>query len=568
MNKNINSIFSLVIALLISFSNVAQAQVEEMKTDEEVMVIAPFNPSISKANKLNFSPKADTSRADRLKIDYLSQPKLFETNYSLEKLTAAKFIDRKNPKYPQNFVKGGYGLYNTAYGELFLNNKMSKSSQMGVHLQHISTNGGIDEYAWSGNSINTAKVWTKHIMRKLTTHLAVDYKRNNIHRYGFKMEDYPIELANTNNDFKDDIKQTFSHIGFDIKMLGTYDKRFRNWEFDFNYKYFWDRYKTQEHLIDYSAFYNHPVDWIDSESQHIGIEYGTKTFITNLNFNGLNPAIDSTSSYFHGVYNLAPYFQISWESFSIELGAKLSMGLDSNTNVAVAPRLKLDAGLMGGDLSLYLHIGGGYINNSIYGFSSENSFISPIVPLQYSQNVYDVKLGLKGHYMGFLDYHIFAETSSFNDMPMFVTDSTSQFDNSFTVIYDGGQKMGAGLEVGFKTERWNVELMGKYQTFTMDTASRAWQKPNLLYKLKVGYYVLENLKVTGLLLGQGKMYNWYQGEQTVEPWMDFSLMADYHLNKNLGFFVKATNIFSDQYMVWYNYPVQSIGFMGGLHFAF
>lgn len=102
----------------------------------------------------------------------------------------------------------------------------------------------------------------------------------------------------------------------------------------------------------------------------------------------------------------------------------------------------------------------------------------------------------------------------------------------------------------------------------MDTASRAWQKPNLLYKLNVSYYVLENLKVSGLLLGQGKMYNWYKGEQTVEPWMDFSLMADYHLNKNLGFFIKATNIFSDQYMIWYNYPVQSIGFMGGLHFSF
>jgi len=228
----------------------------------------------------------------------------------------------------------------------------------------------------------------------------------------------------------------------------------------------------------------------------------------------------------------------------------------------------LDVGLMGDDLKLYLHAGGGYNNNSIYGLSTENNFITPVVPLQYSQNVYDVKLGLKGHYLSFLDYHLFAETASFKDMPMFVTDTTAQFDNSFTVIYDGGQKIGAGLEVAFNTERWNVELMGKYQSFAMDTAAQAWQKPNLIYKLKVGYYVLENLKVTGLLLGQGKMYNWYQGEKTVEPWMDFSLMADYHLNKNLGFFVKATNIFSDQYMVWYGYPVQSIGFMGGLHFAF
>jgi len=565
--KNINNRFSLVIALLILFSNVALAQVEDMKTDEEVMVIAPFNPSISKASKLNFSPSPDTNRADRLQIDYLTHPKLFETNYSVEKLAAAKFIDRRTPKYLQNYIRGGYGLYNTAYGEIFLNNKLSKTSQMGIHLRHISTNGGIDEYAYSGSSLSSAKIWTKHIQRKQTTHLSVDYKRNRVHRYGFLADDYLIGLTNE-DPFKDKIKQTYSHVGFNLKMLGTYDKRYRNWQMDLNYKYFWDEFKTQEHLVDFNAYYEHPVEWFDMDTEHIGAEFSTQTYLTNLNFNGLYPALDSSSSYFHGLYDLSPYYQLGWESITLELGAKLSMALDSNSRVAVAPRIKLDAGFMGGDMNLYLHIGGGYYNNSINEFSSENNFISPIVPLKYSQNVYDVKLGLKGHYLSFLDYHIYAETASFKDMPMFITDTTAQYDNSFTVIYDGGQKIGAGLEVSFKTERWDVELAGKYQSFTMDTASRAWQKPNLLYKFSVGYYALENLKVTALLLGQGKMYNWYQGEQTVEPWMDLSLMADYSLNKNLGFFVRATNIFSDQYMLWYNYPVQSIGFMGGLHFAF
>ncbi len=566
--RNHTLVFSLILAISSLFTNVLQAQVEELKTDEEVMVIAPFNPSISKASKINFSPILDTNRADRLIIDYLTQPKLFETNYSVEKLTAAKFIDRRTPKYAQNYVRGGYGLYNTAYGELFINNKMSKKSQMGIHVRHFSTNGGLDDYGWSASALTSAKVWTKHVQRKQTTHLAAQYKRNLVHRYGFRLEDYPAELAITNNDFKDDIKQTFSHAGINLKMLGTYDTRFRNWEVDLNYKYFWDIFKTQEHLLDVTAYYNHPVDWIDVKSQHLGVEFNTQTYNTKLNFNGLNTPIDSSANYFHGLYNLSPYYKMNWENFSLELGAKLSMGLDSNTRVAVAPRIKLDVGLMGDDLKLYLHAGGGYYNNSIYGFSTENSFISPVVPLEYSQNVYDIKLGLKGHYLSFIDYHLFAETTSFNDMPMFITDTTAQFDNSFTVVYDGGQKIGAGLEVAFNTERWNVELMGKYQSYTMDTATQAWQKPSLIYKLKVGYYVLENLKVTGLILGQGKMYNWHQGTQTVEPWIDFSLMADYHLNKNLGFFVKATNIFSDQYMVWYGYPVQSIGFMGGLHFSF
>lgn len=564
LKKDIKFLFVLLILTpLITFS-----QVEEMKTDEEVMVIAPFNPTISKAQKLNFKPLADTNKAQKLKIDYLTTPQLFETNYSLEKLTAAKFIDRKSPKYAQNFVKAGYGLYNTIYGELFINNQMSKKSQVGVHVRHFSTNGGIDDYAYSGSSLSTAKVWTKSVKRDLTTKMAIDYKRNQIHYYGFRLEDYPLQLANTNNDFKDDINQVYSHAGFNVDLLGTFDTKFRNWELKMGYKYFWDRFKTSEHLIDIDAYYEHQVEWIDVDNQHIGIAFNTQTYSTKFNYSGLTPSIDSSNSYFHGLYDITPYYQINFESLMLELGAKLSMGLDSNTRVRVAPRVKLEVGLLGDQLLLYAHVNGGLYNNSVFSLSNENNFISPVVPLKYTEYKYQVKAGLKGHYLSFLDYHAFIETASFENMPMFITDVKAPFDNTFTVIYDGGQQLGAGLELLFKTERWNVELMGKYQSFTMDTATRAWQKPSLAYKFKVGYYVLENLKVTGLLLGQSKMYNLYQGEKSVDQWMDFSFMVDYHLTKDLGFFLKATNIFSDQYHVWYDYPVQSIGFMGGLHFAF
>lgn len=573
-NRKYNSSFKIgfkfFLAALFLSPLFTSAQVEEMNTDEEVMVIAPFNPSISKAQKLNFKPHADTNRAQKLKIDYLTAPQLFETNYSLEKLTAAKFVDRKNPKYAQNFAKAGYGLYNSIYGELFVNSQMSKTSQVGVHVRHYSTNGGLDDYAYSGSSLTTAKVWTKSVRRKQTTNLSIDYKRNQIHQYGFQLDDYPILTypSTDPNGTKDQINQVFSHIGFNADILGNFDTKFRDWKVQLGYKYFWDIFKTAEHLIDIDAYYEHAVDWIDVDQQHIGIAFNTQTYNTKFSFSGLTPSIDSSESYFHGLYDIAPYYQIKQENLSLELGAKLSMGLDSNTNVRVAPRIKLEVGLLGDQLLLYAHVNGGIYNNSVFELSKENNFISPVIPLMYTEHKYDVKVGLKGHYLSFLDYHAYIETAAFENLPMYVTDFSAPYNNTFTVIYDGGQQLGAGMEANFKTERWNVELMGKYQSFTMDTATRAWQKPSFVYKLKVGYYVLENLKVTGLLLGQSKMYNLYQGEKTVEPWMDFSLMADYHLNKDLGFFLKVTNIFSDQYHVWYGYPVQSIGFMGGVHFAF
>lgn len=560
--------WNYAVILILLFPIVGFSQVEDLKTDEEVMVIAPFNPSIRKAKKMNFAPKADSNQTHKIAIDYLTKPKLFATNFSLQKLKAAKFVDRKSPKYAQNFVKAGFGLYTTPYVELFVNNKMSNRSQVGVYVRHLSTSGEINDVAYAGNSLSSAKVWTKHIRRKQTTTLSVDYMRNQIHDYGFKVDDFPLELANTNNNFKEDIKQVFSHARFNLNMEGNFDKKQRDWGIDMSYTYFWDIYNTQEHLIDLNAHYDYAVDWVDTKDQYIGLALGTQTYQTIQNFSGFVASVDSTSGYFHGVYDLNPYYHLGFESLSLDIGAKLSMGLDSNARVTVAPMVNLSVGLLGDQLKVYATVDGGFYNQSIAALSGQNHFISPLIPLKYTENKYRIQAGLKGHYSSYLDYHAYVETASFKDMPMFVTDTLSKFNNTFTTIYDGGQKLGAGLEVLFKTERWNVKVRGQYQSYTMDTTTRAWHKPELSYDLGVSYYVLENLKVTGLLIGQSKMYNLYEGEKPVEPWMDFSLMADYYLSKNLGFFLNVNNIFSNEYEVWYGYPVQSIGVMGGVHFAF
>jgi hypothetical protein len=563
-NKNWKQLLIIVFLLPI----IGFAQVQELNTEEEVMVIAPFNPSISKANRLAFSPLPDTNHAQKIDLDYLTNPKLFATNFSLEKLAAAKFIDRRSPKYSQNFVKAGFGMYTMPYVELFINKKLKSDLLAGVHIRHLSSTGGVRDVAYSGYSLSSADIWAKQIRRKYTSKININYNRNQVHYYGFRLDDYPIELAKTSNDFKDDINQVYSHAGVSFDIKGNFDTKKRDWDVNLSYQYFWDYYQSQEHLVDLTAHYDHPVEWFDSEVQFIGLEFSTQTYQTNQSYSGNFPSIDTSTSYFHGLYDITPYYHIGFESVDVQLGAKLSMGLDTNTRVSVAPMIKINIGIMRNQMTVYALADGGFYNNSMSSLSKENPYISPVIGLKYTKTKYHIQAGLKGRYLSYIDYHAYVETAAFEDMPMFVTDTSSQFNHTFTTIYDGGNKFGAGLELLFKTERWNVKLNGQYQSFTMDTASRAWQKPEFLYELGISYYVLENLKVTGVLQGQSKMYALYNGENIVEPWMDFSMMVDYHLKKNLGFFVNFSNIFSDQYYIWYGYPVQSFGVLGGVHFSF
>jgi len=556
----------IILSLLVPF--ILSAQVQELNTVEEVTVIAPFNPSIRKANKLNFTPILDTNQANKLKIDYLTTPKLFNINYTLETMEAAKFIDKRRPHYPQNIIKLGYGIYNTPYGEVFINDKISRTSQVGIHFRHLSTSGNIKDVAYSGGGHTAAEVWTKHVHRKQTTNLNVNFKRNQVHQYGFNPEDYPLEYAATSHKFKNDINQVYSKTGITLDMIGTFDTKYRNWRIETDYNFFWDHFNSQEHLLDIKAKYEVPVEWVKRKRQYAGMAFNTQSYHTSQSFKGLYPKIDSTQGYFHGLYELSPYYAVEIDNISLLLGAKISAAIDSNAKFLITPLVKLSIGFMDNALRFYAHADGGITNNSLYSLSKENNFVSPVVPLKFSTAKYHIQVGISGHYETYLDYRVYIETARFTNMPMYITDTTSRFDNTFSVIYDDGQKFGVGTEMIFETKNWNVNLMAQYNSFTMDTASRAWQKPLFNYKLKASYFIFENIKVTGLIIGQASMYNLYQGEQKVKPWVDVSLLSTYYLNKQLGFFLNINNILAQNYQLWYGYPVQGISIMGGVSFAF
>ena len=555
--------------LMMVFPVLGQAQEGDLKSNEEVMVIAPFNPTIRKAHRILFLPETDTNKSEKLKINYITGPKIFPSNIPMEEMKAAKFVEKRPPNYSQNFVKLGYGLYATPYAELFFNSKMSKESQVGIYFKHLSTKGEIKEVAYSGNSRSIAEVWTQRIQKKHTTKLNFNFERNLIHYYGFYPEDYPDATAIVKDNFKEDIKQVYSKIGIGIDFKGAYDKRYKNWQAKLKYNYFWDHYESTEHILNIGGHFENPVEIIKADKQYVGISIGTQTIYTEQSYSWLYSTTDSSQGYFHGLYHAIPYYTLTNNNFSLKIGVKMEMAADSNAaEFNIAPLIKVDLGIADNDLRIYTLIDGGFYNNSLTSLSGENHFVSPHIPLKYSKSRYRIRAGIKGHYTSFFDFHLYGEMAGFENMPLFITDTLADYDNSYTVIYDGGSRYSVAAELLFKKGPWNVNLNTQYNAYNMDTATRAWHKPAFSSKLKISYYALENLKLTALLIGQSKMYNLYEGEKQVDAWFDMSFKADYHFKRTLAFFLTVSNILSNNYELWYAYPTQSIGVMGGVSLAF
>ncbi|OYT16345.1 MAG: hypothetical protein B7C24_08230 [Bacteroidetes bacterium 4572_77] len=573
--KNNNEITSpnmkyitIILGYLIVFPFFGFSQSEDLKTNEEVMVIAPFNPTIRKAKRIHFLPQSDSNKAAKLEIDYITDPKIFPTNIPMEDLTAAKFVEDKTPNYSQNFVKLGYGLYSTPYAELFFNSKLSNESQVGVYAKYLATHGDIKEVAYSGNNNSKVKVWTKRIQKKFTTKLNVHYQRNEMQFYGFKPEDYPADLLKDTDNFKEDMKQIYNKVGVDVDLKGTYKKRYYNWDAQLNYNYYWDHFSSEEQLIDLKGYYESPVKIIKVEKQYFGANIKTQTYYTNQNFKGLFPAIDSSQGLFHGLYEFTPYYRMEHNNFKLKIAYKMQIGADSSDAYFYSvPEIHMNVSLLDDALSIYALLDGGLQNNSLQSLSQENPFMSPVVPIKYSKSKYRIRAGLKGHYTSSFDFNIYGEMADFENMPLYITDTNARFDNTFKVIYDGGRRYATAMELMYNKGDWNVNLNAQYNIYQMDTVAQAWQKPAFTSKLKISYHLLENLKLSALLIGQSKMYNYYKGEQTVNPWFDMSFKANYHWKRTLAFYLTVSNVLSNNYEIWYGYPVQSIGIMGGVSLA-
>jgi outer membrane receptor for ferrienterochelin and colicin len=57
-------------------------------------------------------------------------------------------------------------------------------------------------------------------------------------------------------------------------------------------------------------------------------------------------------------------------------------------------------------------------------------------------------------------------------------------------------------------------------------------------------------------------------KESIPAFFDLSAGAEYKATKNLGVFVKANNIFNNEYQRYLYYPKLGFGMIGGLNFSF
>jgi hypothetical protein len=538
-------------------------QLSGQEKNEEVTIIAPYNPTVTTAQKINRNPK----------IILQENAALPPVQYNIHSIRHNTIVAPENPKPSRvpgepskdlyrSHIKAGFGNYLTPYLELWVNSLQSDELSVGAHIRHLSSLGKIKDYANSTFSNTLLEAYGEKFINGNILGASLNYSRNMVHRYGYKPDEFPgLDIPD------DDIKQLYQKIGFDLGFnSNNADDNALNYYVMFDGYYLFDKYESNETAIFVNTGVSKKMDLFgNNRGQELGLDLRLDYYMNK----------DSLNTHNSGIFSATPFFDMDLKPYRIYIGLRTDYRIDSISSFHLYPVIKAEAGLLEEMLVVYAGIDGGLTKTSFDGLSSENPFINSVLPREFTNNKFEVYGGIKGRITEIIDFNIGLRHATVENLPLFVSDTNSTIENTFGVIYDDAGIFRASGELGFRSKSdFGIILRAGFYSYSMKNEEKAWQKPNMDASIEAYYTIKEKLTLSTTIIARGGMYartfdnnNQLVAEQ-MNGWLDLSLGGEYRINQQFSAFIKLNNLLNNSYFKWYNYPVQKFNVLAGVGFSF
>lgn len=555
---------------LILWLSVHSAHAQQLDFDE-VQVIAPYEPTISDAFKINFNPSIEDTLQVNIEFDYLIHPVQIPVRFDMEPLNAARMRGEPLAKLYKGYVKAGIGNYSTPYLEGFYNTLRSNEYHYGVHVKHMSSGGGIDDYAHSGYSENAINLFGKRFFRNHTLHAHLDYERDMVHFYGFKPEDFPDQ------DFieeleQSDYRQRFNFVSPGVSFKSNYlDSAKLQHSFKLDYHYLGDSYDASEHKLGFRAnlqksLMEDPMGFADRQTFNLDMD---------IDYYNNNTLLDTAHT---ALFKIAPTLSSTFKDFRFHVGVNASVQADSVNHVRFYPLAGAEVNLINNVLFAYASLSGELSKHNMRDFSQVNPFMQTSVPYAFMNTKSQIRGGIKGSISSFASYNISVSNSSISNYPFFVTDMSDPLQNRFEVIYDDIRLFNFRTEVFSNVgERLKVRFASDYYQYTLDNELEPWHEPTMKLSLNLQYNIQDKIILSSDTYARNSVYARVFNEENplvaerskIHGFhVDVSFGIEYRYTKILSVFLKLNNVQNQPLERWYNYPSHRFNVLGGASYAF
>lgn len=532
---------------------------------DTVQIVKEYEPTLIDANKIEFAPEID----DKLKIDvdlkYQFLNKQVPVFFQLEPISPAKIKGEPLVKLYNGYARVGVGNALIPFGEVYYNNKRSKTHSIGGHAQYWNNNA-INDIEDSDRSKLFVQAFGKRFWKKNTLDARVSFDQDQLNYYGFNT-DARIEAIESSGLQRPDLGQTYNRINGKVRLKSTKVD-------SFNIRH------------DGSLSYNLLTNTNSNAENNIKANLNLSQFKNSELYN-LDVLIDY-NSYDLGESNtiigLEPKISTIGDQFKIEAGLGAYVDASSSSSFHFYPLAEIKYNVIDDILVPYLGVRGEVRRVNYHSITLENPFVSENLELRNTNERYNLYAGLRGTLSKKVSFNVSGARLNTEDAYLFVQamDADLFASQEYSLIYDDIKETQLKGELIVRmSESLTISALGRYFSFDQENQEEVWHRPNLKIAASAAYNLKRKLLMRADINYWGEQYartveridennvigaNF--GKEKLDGIIDANLSFEYRYTKRLSAYIQFNNIAGINYEKYKDYPTQGFNVLGGFTYGF
>lgn len=570
---------TFVIIAILLFTTGIFAQTQDSLLRRQMELEREFNPTLMDADKINSLPALHEPTVQKANVNYstwagrVNPPIEIALPYPATIMTDIPFSTKKGYLF---LNAGNYANINGAFGYKLVEDDKNNLS---FSILHNSTNGDLkynqdpaEGVTDNGNNAylmnNLGQLNFLHLAESFKMNMHISYLSSQFNYYGNPFENAPV----FNND-KYNLGLLSAKIGLESAPSDL-----------LNYRGYIDfkNFNTEQSKT--------PVyEWMKGNQIEANVGFD-KPFRNNISKVGVDGTIFTTiyngdaANYF--LLNAAPYILFGGDNTYAKLGVDLLFQDSENAKIRVVPNIDLRFGVTERS-SLYATVKGGFNHNTLPQLMSESRYILSYSPVKASYTHLDLEAGTKiGEVNGFR-FDIFAGYKKTEDEHFLVLngrdviggDAVGPFMESLKPIYGtishsflGGMihsNIWSPLDISLRIKKNFFDVTEVSNNGVNIADAKAYNLPGVDIDLNASLELIENLKLTlNYYFAGDRWTNFNNSNIKMDNINDLNVGGVYDINEIFSLNLKANNLLSQKYDIWYGYPAQRMNVAGGFTLKF
>jgi hypothetical protein len=534
---------TIFIIVFCSVSLVINAQDTSKK--QRVEITSAFKPVLKNAVKINFTatPPAPETGTPNLQYNIPLQNLLFSLQPVALKPLALQ-IDSAGMAHNSNYIKLGYGNFNTPLAEAGITIGDGKKTNFNLFAHHNSQKGDLRLQQWNQTGI---KAHMNTLAGQVEVYGKAGYDQQTNYLYGID-----TSFRNTKDDSLKKSYQTFSvRAGFRNAFVNRFGLTYNP---DLDIRIFNDTRASET-----NAILNLPIEMRAGNVVRAAIS-------ANADFTSFKPT--GRNSYTNNVFFINPAVVIKTDQIRLRAGIRPTW---DNGSLRVLPDVLVDYPMKDGKAIIIAGWTGHVRKNNYQYLASQNPWINQ-PDSQFNTRITELFGGVKGSLASHFNYRVQAGFFEFLNQPLFVNYQKPVA--LFSVVKEGKmQGIHLQAELGYViTDQLNLSAkLDIYNITGLETQSEAWHFIPTQLTAGLIWQPIKKLMIKGdLFAWQGPVYrvDVAGNAATLPSVADLNAGIEFKVTKSISVWTQFNNIFNTTYERWNRYPNIGFQFLGGIRFTF